>query len=340
MQPRYLIIQTAYIGDVVLTLPVAQVLKNKLDAEVDFLCIPKTSIIVKSSKYVDNTIVYDKHGKDKGYSSFKMLANRIKFRRYDAIISPHRSLRSTLLSYFSKSELTISFDNSTMSFLYDRRIPYKKNVHEIQRNLMLLEPLGIKETEIVKPELNISEEDKKIVELLLKRFNIAENDNFITVAPGTIWYTKQFPPHKLIKVLDLLAKQDIKVIFVGGKGDIEISKYILDKTENKNINIAAGKLNILQSAELIRRSKLILTNDSAPLHLANAVGTKVIAVFGATVPEFGFYPYGKNDVIFETKGLKCRPCSIHGGKKCPIKTFECFERIEEEKIYNEIINSI
>lgn len=340
MQQRFLIIQTAYIGDVILALPIAQVLKKNLDAEVDFLCIPKTSLIVKSSKYVDNAIVYDKYGRDKGYSSFRILSNRIKFRRYDAIISPHRSFRSTLLSYFSKSELTISFDNSALSFLYNKRIPYKRNIHEIQRNLMLLEPLGIKETEIIRPELTISEEDKKVVELLLKKFNISENEPYITIAPGTIWFTKQFPAHKMIGVLDLLSKESIKIVLVGGKGDIELSRFLVDKTHNKNISIAAGKLNIIQSAELIRRSKLILTNDSAPLHLANSVGTKVIAIFGATVPEFGFFPYGKDDVIFETKGLKCRPCSIHGGKRCPIKTYDCFERIEEEGIYREIIKSI
>ncbi len=340
MQQRYLIIQTAYIGDVILSLPIAQVIKRNINAEIDFLCIPKTSIIVNGSKYIDNIIVYDKHGRDRGYSSFRILSNRIKFRRYDAILSPHRSLRSTLLSYFSKSELTVSFDNSTMSFLYNIRIPYRTDVHEIQRNLMLLEPLGIKETNIVRPEFDIPNEDKKVVDLLLKKFNIFPDDIFITVAPGTIWYTKQFPPHKIIGLLNLLAKENIKIVFVGGKGDIELSKYIVDKTENKNVNIACGKLNLLQSAELIRRSKLLLTNDSAPLHIANAVETKVIAVYGATIPEFGFFPYGENDVVFEIKGLKCRPCSTHGGKKCPIKTYECFERIEEEKIYREIMKSI
>ncbi len=340
MQQRYLIIQTAYIGDVILSLPIAQVIKKNIDAEVDFLCIPKTSILVKNNEYIDNVIIYDKHGVDKGYIPFRNISKRIKFRRYDAVISPHRSLRSTFLSYFSKSELTISFDKSALSSLYKVRVPYKKDIHEIQRNLMLLEPLGIKETKIIRPELFITDEDKKIVDLLLKKFNITENEKFITVAPGSIWYTKQIPPHKLIGVLNLLSGNNIKIVFVGGKGDIELSKYIVDKTENENIHISAGKLNLLQSAELIRRSRLLLTNDSAPLHIANSVGTKVIAVFGATVPEFGFFPYGEKDVVFEVKGLKCRPCSIHGGKRCPIKTYECFERIEEEKIYEEIINSI
>ena len=101
------------------------------------------------------------------------------------------------------------------------------------------------------------------------------------------------------------------------------------------INVT-GTLTITESAELIRRASLLITNDSAPLHIANAVGTDVIAIFGATVPSFGFYPYGKNDFVFETNGLKCRPCSIHGGNKCPVNTFECMNAISEKDIYDKV----
>ena len=93
---------------------------------------------------------------------------------------------------------------------------------------------------------------------------------------------------------------------------------------------------MLESAELIKRSDLLITNDSAPLHIANSVGTDVIGIFGATIPAFGFFPYGKRDIVFETNGLKCRPCSIHGGNKCPIGTFECMLKIKEEAILESV----
>jgi heptosyltransferase-2 len=96
-------------------------------------------------------------------------------------------------------------------------------------------------------------------------------------------------------------------------------------------------LTLLESAELIRRCRVIVSNDSAPAHLASAVGTPVVAIFGATVPRFGFGPRGPGDIVVETEGLFCRPCGIHGGNSCPIKTFECMERILPERVFREVV---
>lgn len=340
MQSRVLIIQTAFYGDVILTLPLVQVLKKKLDAEIDFLCIPKTKVILQNNPYINEVLIFDKRSKDRGIKSFRRIVRKIKFRRYDYVISPHRSLRSTLLSYFSKADLTIGFDTSTLSKLYSKRVNYIKNIHEIQRNLKLLEPLGIEINEIVKPELFIHEEDEKIVNILLKQFDISDNEKFITISPATVWETKRYPERKFIEMLDYLNEDKIPVVLLGGKEDLELCKYIKDKTINKNVFISASKLNILQSAYLIKKSSLLISNDSSPMHLANAVGTKVIAIFGATVPEFGFYPIGKDDIVMQTLGLKCRPCSIHGGDKCPIKTFDCMLNIKAKDIYEKVISML
>ncbi len=340
MQIRALIIQTAFFGDVILTLPLAQVLKSRLGAEVDFLCIPMTSILVKDNPNIDNVIVFDKKGKDRGLKSFKRLIRKIKFKRYDYVFSPHRSMRSTLLSYFSKSEMTTGFDTAALSRLYTNKVKYINNIHEIQRNLKLLEPAGIEINEIIKPDLYFHEDDVKPVNLLLKQFHIAPDDKFITIAPGTIWQTKRFPEDKIIEVLDILAGDNVPVVLTGSKKDMELCRFIIDKTKNDKVYNASSKLTILQSAYLIKKSRVILTNDSSPLHLANAVGTRVVAVFGATVPEFGFYPIGKNDVVIQTLGLKCRPCAIHGGNKCPIKTFVCMQNINPADVYNEIKKSL
>jgi heptosyltransferase-2 len=340
MQTRVLIIQTAFFGDVILTLPLAQILKTRLGAEVDFLCIPKTSILVKDNPNIDNVIIFDKKGKDRGLKSFKRLIRKIKFKRYDYVFSPHRSLRSTLLSYFSKSEITVGFDTAALSRLFIKKVKYVKDIHEIQRNLKLLEPIGIEINEIIKPDLYFHEDDVKTVNLLLRQFHISPEDKFVTIAPGTIWQTKRFPEDKIIDVLDMLAGDNVPVVLTGSKQDMELCRFIIDKTKNEKVYNAASKLTILQSAYLIKKSKVILTNDSSPLHLANAVGTKVVAVFGATVPEFGFYPIGKNDKVIQTSGLKCRPCAIHGGNKCPIKTFVCMRNINPADVYNEIKKSL
>ena len=127
----------------------------------------------------------------------------------------------------------------------------------------------------------------------------------------------------------------MKVVLIGGAKDIELKNYF-DKNNHEGVTNLIGKLSLLESAELLKRCTLLLTNDSAPLHIANSMGTLTIALFGATIPQYGFYPYGERDFIFETNGLKCRPCSIHGGDKCPVKTFDCMNNIDELKVYYKI----
>ena len=333
---RILIIQTAFPGDVILTLPLLQILKaNFPESKIDFLCIPQTSEILKNTPHINDLIIYDK--RNSGSKKFFKLIQSLRRNKYDLIISPHRSFRSSLISKLSKAKKTISFDKSSMSFLYDVRINYIKDIHEIQRNLKLLVPLEINEDKIIKPELFIGkEEEDKINEYIsANRINLYEK--IICIAPGSVWFTKRFPKEKFVRLCDLLMKTNCRIILVGGESDKNISKYILSNTENKNVIDSSGRFTMLESAELIKRSNILITNDSAPLHIANSVGTDVIAIFGATIPAFGFYPFGKNDVVIETNGLKCRPCSIHGGNKCPINTFVCMNEIKEEKIFDSVI---
>jgi heptosyltransferase II len=333
---NFLIIQTAFLGDVILTIPLAQEIKrNFTGSHVSFLCIPSTAGILQNHPCIDDVIVYDKRNEDKGIRNFRKLSAKLKGKKFDVLISPHRSSRSSLLSYFTKTPLSISFNKSTFSFLYKTVVDYSKNLHEIQRNLSLLAPLGIISKDIVKPDLYPSDSDKQKVSELLGKFKI--NEKFVTIAPGSVWFTKTYPEEKFVSLLKLLKEFNVKVVLVGGEDDAGLCSALIYESKNFNVCNSAGKLTPLQSAELIKRSEVLLTNDSAPLHLANAVGTKVIAIFGATVPEFGFYPYGKDDVIMQTEGLKCRPCSIHGGEKCPIKTFICMHKIDEVLLCEEII---
>ncbi len=336
-----LIIQTAFAGDVILTLPLLEEIKFKFpDAKVSFLCIPGAANILENNPFVNEVIVFDKRNSQKGIFAFYKFMISIRDMNFDLVISPHRSLRSTLLSYFSKAGQTISFDVSALSFLYKTKVTYKSNVHEIIRNLSLLKPIGIIKEDIIVPVLFPSEDDCETVDNILKKFKIGIDEKFITIAPGSVWITKAYPEEKYAKVINILKEFDVKIVIVGGEDDEGLGAMLKVLCKNTNVFNAAGKLTFLQSAELIRRSKVILTNDSAPLHIANAMGTKVIALFGATIPEFGFYPIGKNDVVFQTDGLKCRPCSIHGGNRCPIKTFLCMKSIEETDIAMEIMKSV
>ena len=341
MTERILIIQTAFPGDVILTLPLLQVLKKNYPeskSKIDFLCIPVTSVLLKNNPYVNEVIVYDKRKSDS--KDFMSLIRSLKSKKYDLIISPHRSFRSALISKLASAKKTISFDRSSMSFLYDEKVIYDKVIHEILRNLSLLKPLGIKTDKIIRPELFIGKEESDAADKFFLESGIKQNDRIICIAPGSVWFTKRFPKEKFVKVCDLLQNTGSKIILTGGESDKDLTGYIFSNSENKNITNAAGKFSILGSAELIRRSSLLITNDSAPLHIADAVETKVIAIFGATIPGFGFYPYGRNDIVIETNGLKCRPCSIHGGNECPVKTFKCMIDIKENSIIESVVSNL
>lgn len=337
---KVLIIQTAFYGDVILSLPLVQVLKkNEPDYFIDFMCIPKTSEILKGNPYINKVIIFDKQESAKGISGFRNVITEVRNNNYDVIISVQRYTRSSIIAKLSGAEKRISYENSSLPYFYTDKVPYSQK-HEIRRVLDLLQPLGIVESKIIIPELFPSDEDKNEVIKIYNGLNIKSKSNLICIAPGSVWFTKRFPEEKFIELLNMMDKNNLKIALLGGKDDTKLCENIIKKSTNNEVYSFAGKITILQSAELIKNCFLLITNDSAPLHLANAVGTKVIALFGSTTKEFGFYPIGVNDKIFEINGLKCRPCSNHGRKYCPIHTFDCMQNINVCDIYNEIVSSL
>jgi heptosyltransferase-2 len=210
------------------------------------------------------------------------------------------------------------------------------DVHEIQRNLKLLEPLGIVANQIIRPELYIGNEEKAKIDELLKN-SISGNERFVALAHGSVWFTKKFPKEKVVRLVESLVGDGIPVMLIGGIKDLEAGGEINRSVKNELLHDFTGKLNVLESAELIRRAEVLITNDSAPLHIGNAVETPVYAIFGSTITGFGFFPYGPGDKVYETNGLSCRPCGIHGKNACPTGTFDCMLKIDETVIARDVI---
>ncbi|HEY5124632.1 MAG TPA: glycosyltransferase family 9 protein, partial [Ignavibacteria bacterium] len=262
MLNKFLIVQTAFIGDVILTIPMISELRNRFpESVIDFLCIPKTQELLENNPNINTVIVYDKH-KNKGLSGLLKFAKILKNREYDTIISPHRSFRSTFLVYLSRCKNTIGFNISALSVLYKKTVNYIKNIHDIQRNLMLLGPLGIVQSEIVKPQFFVSEEKKMKIEKILVKHKIGNKTQFITVAPGSIWFTKRFPFEKFAAILKQLRENNTIILLIGSEDDYELCEQIKNLSDNQKIVNLAGRLSLLETIELIRRSKILLTNDS------------------------------------------------------------------------------
>jgi lipopolysaccharide heptosyltransferase II len=334
----FLIVQTAYPGDVILTLPLIQVLKKEYpDSTIDVMVILKCADILANHPSINEVIIYDKHGSDAGLLKFAGMVKEVRKKKYDCAFVPHKSIRSALLVKFAGIPERIGFIKSSGKLFYSRRMPYQESAHEIERNCSLLKAIGIDPQHKEFPQIFPNFHDKKKVSHYLSEHGIQHVNNLIGVAPGTVWPTKQWPLERYIQLVEMLSSNGFPVVLIGGKEDTDICERIKNEIGSKSVSSSAGKLSLLQSGELIHRCKLLVSNDSAPMHLAGAMRTPVIAIFGATIPEFGFAPYGELDVVVETKGLTCRPCSIHGGYRCPIKTFDCMNQISVHTVYKEVL---
>ena len=152
--------------------------------------------------------------------------------------------------------------------------------------------------------------------------------DFVVLAPASVWFTKQLPPHKWVELINQLAN-DFSVYLIGAPADRSFIETIITDSKAKNCYNTAGDLSLIESAALIAMATRTYVNDSAPLHIASAVNAPVTAFFCSTVPSFGFGPLSDDSIIKQVeKPLSCRPCGLHGFKKCPKNHFDCGNKIE------------
>jgi heptosyltransferase II len=333
--PRFLVFQTAFIGDIVLTLPVVQALRATYPgAWIGVTAIPASAAVLHGHPAVDDVLVYDKRGSDRGVMGFIRLVRRLRAVHADVAIVPHRSIRSALAVLCAGIPRRIGFTTSAGKYLFTDRVRYDPARHEVDRNLALLGVSGIEARGERRPVLPRSVADEAEVDRLINDAGIAGSGSpLVALAPGSVWYTKRWPARHFAALAQGLSRHNCRVVLVGGAADRELCEGVAAAcTEGLPAVNMAGRLSLRASAELLRRCSLVVTNDSAPLHLAGAVGTPTFAIFGATVPAFGFGPLGPDDRTFGIEGLSCRPCAIHGGTRCPIGTFTCMEGLDPDII--------
>jgi len=330
---KILVIQTAFIGDVILTLPLVQAIKEYFkNSEIHFVVIPVAKNLLDNHPAISKIIVFDKKRNDSGLTGLLRITKSLREHEYDIALVPHRSLRSALLAKISNIPKRIGFSTSSGKFLFTNVVLPENLSHEIDRNLSLLTPLGYKKRERILPSLYPSASDKKKVAEFLSPIQ----NKIIAIAPGSVWNTKKWLKENFIELVVQFTKAGFSVVLIGGKEDEHLCEEIKAKIHSHLVLNSAGKFSLLQSAALLQRCTLLVCNDSAPLHIAVAMRTPVVAIFGATVPQFGFYPYGEKDIVIEVENLACRPCGIHGGDKCPIETFECMKNISTEMVFRKV----
>lgn len=321
---QFLIIQTAFLGDVILATPLIRELKIQYpDAEIDLLVRKGNEQLVMSNPHIREVLIWNK--KAGKYRQLFSLLKRVRKQKYDEVIGIQRYFNSGLLTALSGASSRVGFSENPLSFLFTRRVPHQfgDGTHEVTRNFELVAHHSLSPTSL-RPELFPSTENYLKIQSLVQ-------DSFYCFAPASVWFTKQLPLKKWLDLAHHIGCEH-PIYILGGPGDFETCEEVLTQLPGFNCTNLAGKLNLLESAALMSKATRNYVNDSGPLHLSSAMNAPVTAFFCSTVPEFGFGPLSDDSQLLETtENLECRPCGIHGHKSCPKGHFKCATTLPVEQ---------
>jgi heptosyltransferase-2 len=317
---RVLVIQTAFLGDIVLTIPLIRSLKKyRPEIELFFLTTPVGKSLLEDQHNIDKIIVYDKKGKDKGSVSLFRKIKEIKTYHIDTVLSPHRSFRSGIIAMFSGAGNRVGYNLPYLIPFYNVRLKRHKDMHEIDRILSLLNPLNLK----------LSADDRYPS---LRTKNTIREKGVIGIAPGSVWGTKQWTEEGYAGLIRKLHEKGYGIVLIGSSSD----KMIADRIKaiaGVELNDMTGKTDLKGLVELLSNLTLLVTNDNGAMQVAQAVNTPIVAIFGPTVPEQGFAPIRPNTVVLENEGLYCRPCSAHCPMEYPEGHFLCMKAITPDNVF-------
>ncbi len=327
---KILIIQTAFIGDVVLATAMIEKLHRYYpDLYIDFLVRKGNESLLNNNPYLHEVLIWNK--KENKIKNLFAILKKIRANKYDVVINVQRYFATGLFTVFSGAGQKIGFDKNPLSFLYSKSIKHVFDLtnqkHEVDRNNELIKDLT--DDQRSKPVLYPSVEDEKFIHQFI-------GGKFVTMTPSSVWFTKKYPREKWIELIDKF-DPSFNILLLGGKDNTEECDLIANSSKNNNITVLADKLSFLQSAALMKQAAMNYVNDSAPLHFASAVNAPVTAIFCSTIPAFGYTPLSDKSFIIETnEQLACRPCGLHGKKVCPLGHFKCGYEIETSRLLETI----
>ena len=324
MPDRILVIQTAFLGDVVLTTPLFRELKSLFPtAELDCLVAPRGAEILEGLPELSRIIVHNK--RRRSLKDLKRILRVIKSNDYDLVISPHRSPRSAIIARWSGASGRVGYEENALPFLYTDRVRRPMDQHEAGRILALAGPVGGADGRI-KPHLALTDEE------LLGAKELLGNRPTVAFAPGSAWPTKRWPAERFGELATSFTAEGYRVALLGSPGDRDVVGKAFDSSGATAVNLA-GRTTVRQTAAIIAGADLLVANDSAPVHIAAAFDVPTVALFGPTVPEMGFRPLSEWGLSLGAEGLECRPCSAHGGAECPAGHFACMLGMDVDSVW-------
>ncbi|WP_080238499.1 glycosyltransferase family 9 protein [Spirosoma rigui] len=329
--PRFLIIQTAFIGDVILTTALLeQIHAARPDAILDVLVRKGNESLLVGHPFLHDVLVWEK--KKPGdrfikYRDLRRLITLVRSRQYDVVLNLQRFGATGLLTTLSQASITIGFAQNPFSRFFTHKIDhrYEPGIHEVDRNAALLRPLGMQGPRIM-PRLYPSPDDFAVAKTY-------QGKPYVCIAPTTVWFTKQYPVERWAELIKMIPT-NLTVYLLGAPSDVAICERIrtLADRPDQVVNLA-GKMNLMRSAALHQGAVMNYANDSAALHLCSAMDAPTTAVFCSTVPDFGYGPLASQSRVVQTREpLDCKPCGVHGRTRCPLGHFRCAWTIRVEDL--------
>jgi heptosyltransferase-2 len=347
---RILLIQTAFLGDLLLSVPLLKYLRRTFpEAEISLICRKGFASLFKDLKLVNEA--YEIKKKDK--ASYQAVARQLQVKEFDLLLSPHESLTTAMLVRKLKSRNKIGFHRWWNALFFHRRIRRDLSLPESLRQMSLLQEQDTNLKEQIQNFRKVDLEWKKKEQSLLTPVPdwaspIVELPNLwnelqacfqlpprsICLFPGSVWKTKQWIKEGFIEVGKKLAEKGNSILILGGPGEENLCEEIASQIPGAQS--LAGKTSQLETIVILSRADKVLSNDSAGQHLAALVGVATVSVFGPTVLDFGYRAWNSKAQVVERRGLSCRPCGKHGHQVCPIGTHECMKNISANEVLAEI----
>lgn len=340
MQKSIVVIQTAFIGDLLLSIPLLKRVKEVYpEHQLHLVCRSGLGSMMQKLGVIDHYFEIKKGSTQ----TYKSILNEIKKWQVDVCIVPHQSLRTAFFVQKIKSPIKISFKKWWNFAFFSHRIEKNLNWADALRQLSLLSAVDEQIKNNLKPIQNINYKlttssvpawasmglkkrlDQKQMALLKEKFQI--QDKYVVLCAGSVWNTKKWGDQKFLDLAKLY-KPKIQVIFLGAQEDAPQGL-----TEQTHILNLCGKTPLYDSILIMSGAQLVISNDSGTMHMASVAEASSICIFGPTVLDIGYRPWNNKAIVIENENLNCRPCGKHGHKNCPIGTHECMTSIDVPYVY-------
>ncbi|WP_373069878.1 glycosyltransferase family 9 protein [Gemmatimonas sp.] len=329
------VLQTSFLGDMILTTPL--IARLACDGEVHVVATPANAGVLANHPAVSSVIVYDKRGADAGVGGLRHVAACLRATGATIAYMTQGSWRTAALARLAGMR-SVGFDRSAGRWLYSRRVAYRKDWHHAQRLWALASHSRGAESAMVeqlRPSLYPGAEDYARTSALLDEAGVDAGEPLLALAPGSVWATKRWPSYDALAGELVARLPDFRIVVLGAAGDAPLAVAISEAVRHRGgppVIDATGRLSLLGSAALLSRCAALVTNDSAPLHLASAMNTPTLALFGPTVPAMGFGPLADRRATLGMDALTCRPCSAHGGQACPLGHWRCMRELSARAV--------